>query len=46
MWVHIINIHIGYFHNRASKNLRELRGLDGEMVSGEDEIASLAVEYY
>ena len=40
-----------YFHNRASQKFRqntitELRGQNGEMVSGEDEIAALAVGYY
>ena len=40
-----------YFHNKASQKFRrntitELRGQNGEMVSGEDEIAALAVGYY
>ena len=40
-----------YFHNRASQKFRRntitaLRGQNGEMVSGEDEIAALAMGYY
>nr|POE84868.1 threonine dehydratase biosynthetic, chloroplastic [Quercus suber] len=41
----------GYFHNRASQKFRrnsitELRGSNGEMVLGEDEITALVVGYY
>ncbi|KAL0008379.1 hypothetical protein SO802_009881 [Lithocarpus litseifolius] len=41
----------GYFHNRASQKFRrntitELKGSNGEMVLGDDEIAALVVGYY